>query len=472
MATMAIGEDREHEEPEGPVGIRITPCCDPEVEPEQVRTGDRDPADSVAERGALEHQLLDRGGEGERRDRERHPPDPHRGQPGEDAESPCDRDRDEGRDREPPAQLVAELGGEEAGGSGDGQLRERDLAHQPRDDDEGEAHDGAHHRDDEAESPRARRDEQGDGADHHDDQGREPGPACLGRVLESSVEDRAPRRERRTPDREQHEDHEEGNALLQPAPGDPTGQPGARGREPEDPRLRHADREPAGRRQHEAAESAGQGRREGGDDEQQGRARVETRDRCGEDHGDACEHRPEHPVCRGDHVGGAADEHRALLRLRGGAGREPEDGVPVEQREREGQADRECGQREPVREHDDAQHPDRAGRQDRLDRERGRAAGVEAQVHDRLEVQQQAQGRHRPPERRRLAERPEDQPVHEQPEHGAEREADDERGGDRRDVDDVHARRESEDREHEVAALAQLVERETRRTSPSPRGRS
>ena len=163
------------------------------------------------------------------------------------------------------------------------------------------------------------------------------------------------------------------------------------------------------------------------DHEQRVADRRQRADRGDEDAGEAGDRGADHPVHEGHAVRRDAADEGTGLRLGRGPGEEAEAGVAEDQAEDDRDHDDGHGQVEAVRQDRQRAPLPAPGREDRLHRHR---RGAHGDRHDALDHDHDAQRRHRPSERRSVAQWSE----HHEVEHGAEQRRDqqgDDRGGER-----------------------------------------
>ncbi len=194
-----------------------------------------------------------------------------------------------------------------------------------------------------------------------------------------------------------------------------------------DQRLLHAEEEGGDDGQGERREPADEGGGEGGYDECRKDPRLDVGvDRGDEDSEQAGDRGRQHPVDRRQPVGGEAEHDRAALVLRRRPCRQSEAGSLEHEPEDDGEDDDQHGHEELFLGEREDPEVDLVlvHERERLDRPRGQR---EATDHDRLENEQQADGRDDLGEDRCVAQRAEDQPMDRQAEDDAEQERHDER---------------------------------------------
>jgi hypothetical protein len=248
--------------------------------------------------------------------------------------------------------------------------------------------------------------------------------------------------------------------LLQAGRRQPVGDPRCRGlhRVAEDERLQHADADARGRSDDEGAQASEQGSGERRHDQQRGGRRIESRDRLDQDHCEPGEHRGHGPVDRAEAVRRDAEQQRPLLVARCSPCRQAEAGQAVHGGEPGGGHHDERHQQQPVLAHRRPGELHRGLGQHRPTTVDPGTGHGEPQPDDLLEVQQQSERSDHAGEHGRLAQRPEDQAVHDQADGRAQQDGHDQGAGQRRPGEQVHPLGQPEDGEHQVAGLAELEE--------------
>ena len=248
-----------------------------------------------------------------------------------------------------------------------------------------------------------------------------PGPEPTGPERGQAVEHVAADRQRRAADHEVDHDHEEGRRHADTERG--TTQPADVGEVMIERRLEHPDEESGRQGDRERRETPDQRRRERGQDQAGELVDVQpAEERDDQDAGQSREPRTDRPVGAGDQVGGPPDRRRRPLVLRHRGGGKPEAGESVDQPEHRGEPDRDrehdrgaARQRHVAPEIDDVTRIER-GQQDRRGSPLEQVTDLGAGRGERGQDREYAQGGHQSRQRRRLAERPHDQHVGEEPE--------------------------------------------------------